>query len=159
MIYRIKPDKEMFEKYMLADELATYEKCLKDWLDFTVKCPEDLIGRLSSYKWENEEHLLTITLDSANHIISINDVTRGLVNQTPVHPRNAFRQAILDNASSVIFAHNHPSGSCTPSKEDLAITRILSQAGKIIQIPVLDHIIISLRGATSIQREHPDYFS
>lgn len=124
----------------------------------SVKDPEDVAALLAFAKYEQQEHLYIITLDSANHVIDKHQITTGLVNQTPVHPREAFKHAILDNATSVIFAHNHPSGSLEPSPEDISITRVLCAAGKILQIPVLDHIILSRAGLTSICRRDPDIF-
>lgn len=123
-----------------------------------VSSPECVAARLSFMKFEVQEHLVLVTLNSANMIIKIHDLTTGLVNQTPVHPREAFVKAIEDRAVSVIFAHNHPSGSINPSDEDVAITKVLCAAGKIIQIPVLDHIIIGKMGFTSICRLYPEIF-
>ena len=123
-----------------------------------VKSPEDLVKRLAYLKYERQEHFVQVSLDSANNIIKVHELTRGLVNQAPVHPREAFACAIEDRAVAVIFAHNHPSGNTEPSQEDFGITRILCAAGKIIQIPVIDHIIIGRRGLTSLCREHPEIF-
>lgn len=123
-----------------------------------VGTPEDLMSRLSYLKYESQEHLVLVTLNSANFVIRVHELTTGLVNQTPVHPREAFVKAIEDRAVSVIFAHNHPSGSSVPSPEDMAITRILCASGKILQIPVLDHIVIGKRGFTSICRSHAEVF-
>lgn len=124
----------------------------------SVSRPEDLMPRLSYMKYEEQEHLVLVTLNSSNDVIRVHELTTGLVNQTPVHPREAFVKAIEDRAVSVIFAHNHPSGSMSPSSEDMSITRILCASGKILQIPVLDHIIIGRRGFTSICRLDPDIF-
>lgn len=118
-----------------------------------VKNPEDVVRRLSFIKYEPQEKMIVITLDSANHVIGTHEVTKGLVNQTPVHPREVFRHAVADNAVSVIVAHNHPSGCNTPSPEDYTITKVLISAGKILQIPLIDHIVISKTGFTSICRE------
>ena len=123
-----------------------------------VKRPEDLAKRLSYLKYEPQEHFVLVSLDSSNNIIKVHELTLGLVNQTQVHPREAFARAIEDRAVSVIFAHNHPSGNTMPSPEDFAITRVLCAAGKIIQIPVIDHIIIGKRGITSLCREKPEIF-
>lgn len=122
------------------------------------RSPEDIASRISFLKYEEQEHLCVITMDSTNHIINVQELTTGLVNQTPVHPREAFRQAIADNAVSVIFAHNHPSGSTEESEEDIKITRVLVAAGKVIQIPVIDHIIISKSGFNSLLRKFPEMF-
>lgn len=109
-------------------------------------------------KYEEQEHLVLVTLNSSNDVIRVHELTTGLVNQTPVHPREAFARAIEDRAVSVIFAHNHPSGSTSPSQEDISITRILCASGKILQIPVLDHIIVGRKGFTSICRLHSELF-
>ena len=123
-----------------------------------VSVPEDILSRVAYMKYESQEHLVVISLNSANYVIRVHELTTGLVNQTPVHPREAFAMAIEDRAVSVIFVHNHPSGSLEPSSEDISITRVLCAAGKILQIPVLDHIIIGKRGFTSMCRMFPDVF-
>ena len=124
----------------------------------SVLSPEDLLSRLASLKFEEQEHFVVVTLNSANYVINVHEVTSGLVNQTPIAPREAFAKAIEDHAVAVIFAHNHPSGSTEPSSQDYAITRTLCAAGKVLQIPVIDHIIIGKGGFTSICREDPDIF-
>ena len=123
-----------------------------------VSAPEDVLSRVAYMKYEPQEHLVVISLNSANYIIRVHELTTGLVNQTPVHPREAFALAIEDRAVSVIFVHNHPSGSLEPSAEDMSITRVLCASGKILQIPVLDHIIIGKSGFTSICRCCPEIF-
>lgn len=123
-----------------------------------VISPDDVLSRLCDLKYESQEHFVVITLDSANHIIARHTITVGLANQTPAAPREVFRAAVLDNAVSIIVAHNHPSGSTEPSGEDMSITRLLVSAGEIMKIPVLDHIIISKSGYTSLCRLDPDMF-
>ena len=120
-----------------------------------VSTPEDVLSRVSYMKYESQEHLVVVSLNSANYM---HELTTGLVNQTPVHPREAFALAIEDRAVSVIFVHNHPSGSLEPSPEDMSITRVLCASGKILQIPVLDHIIIGKTGFTSLCRCFPEIF-
>lgn len=137
---------ELSGRYILSDKAIP------------VGAPEDLMSRLSYLKYEEQEHLVLVTLNSANYVIRVHELTTGLVNQTPVHPREAFVKAIEDRAVSVIFAHNHPSGSSSPSPEDLAITRVLCASGKILQIPVLDHIVVGKRGFSSICRLHSEIF-
>ena len=123
-----------------------------------VMTPEDLLSRIAYMKYEAQEHLVAVTLNSANNVINIHELTTGLVNQTPVHPREAFVKAIEDRAVAVIFVHNHTSGSTEPSEQDYAITKVLCAAGKIVQIPVIDHIIIGKCGFTSLCREMPELF-
>jgi DNA repair protein RadC len=123
-----------------------------------VSTPEDVLSRVAYMKYESQEHLVVVSLNSANYVIRVHELTTGLVNQTPVHPREAFALAIEDRAVSVIFIHNHPSGSLEPSPEDMSITRVLCASGKILQIPVLDHIIIGKSGFTSLCRMYPEIF-
>ena len=94
-----------------------------------------------------QEAFAVMTLNTKNKLIARHLVTLGLVSSAPVHPREIFRYAISDGAEAVILAHNHPSGDPTPSAEDLRVTRQLIEAGKIIGIRVLDHVIIG-RGDT-----------
>lgn len=120
--------------------------------------PEDAMPYLCWMKFEPQEHFVVLTLDSANHVIGKHDVTVGLVNQTPIAPREVFRAALLDNAVSIMVAHNHPSGSTEPSEQDWAITRMICAAGKIMKISVVDHIVVGKCGYTSMCREDPCIF-
>jgi DNA repair protein RadC len=123
-----------------------------------VTSPEKVLNVLSFLKNAMQEHFVMISLDSANHIIEVHTLTIGLANQTQIHPREAFVRAIENRAIGVIFAHNHPSGNLKPSMEDLNITKRLSEAGRLLSIPVLDHIIVSVSGFTSLKRESPHLF-
>jgi DNA repair protein RadC len=124
----------------------------------SIISPEDLLSRLAGLKFAAQEHFVVVTLNSANFVINVHDVTAGLVNQAPIAPREAFAKAIEDRAVSVILAHNHPSGSTEPSEQDFAITRMLCAAGKVLQIPVIDHIIVGKGGYTSMCRLDPEMF-
>lgn len=93
----------------------------------------------SKLKNYHKEHFYIIILNSRNH--KIEEVSVGTLNASIVHPREVFSEAIRNNAASVIFAHNHPSGDPEPSKDDLEITKKLADSGKILGIEVLDHII------------------
>jgi len=89
-----------------------------------------------------QESFMCILLDTKNKPIGIpRECTRGLLDTSPVHPREVFREAVRHSAASVILAHNHPSDDPTPSKEDIDITRRLIEAGKILGIRVTDHIV------------------
>ena len=74
--------------------------------------------------------------------VGIQEITRGSLSASIVHPREVYKAAILHNAASIILAHNHPSGSPSPSREDIAVTERILKAGKILDIPLLDHVII-----------------
>ncbi|ADY14174.1 JAB domain-containing protein [Sphaerochaeta globosa] len=96
------------------------------------------------------EHFFSITLNGAHQVVDVHAITKGLVNRTLVHPREVFRPVILDNATAIVIAHNHPSGNLEPSMEDKDITMRLRQAGDILGIKVLDHLIFSPNGYHSM---------
>lgn len=90
----------------------------------------------------DREYFVAMQLDGKNRINSLHIVSEGSLNQSIVHPRETFKSAILSNSAAVILAHNHPTGDLTPSSEDIAITRRLKEAGDLLGIRVLDHLII-----------------
>lgn len=95
-----------------------------------------------------QECMMVLLLDTKNHVIGIpRECTKGLLDQSPVHPREIFREAVRDSAASVVLVHNHPSGDPTPSRDDAEITRRLVEAGKIVGIRVADHIVIGQQTA------------
>ncbi|PKL25038.1 MAG: DNA repair protein RadC [Spirochaetae bacterium HGW-Spirochaetae-3] len=111
----------------------------------TVKQPEDVYESVKRYKAKKQEHFLVMTLDGAHQPIKTHVVSIGLVNRTIVHPREVFYRAIKDMAAAVLLVHNHPSGQVQPSQEDRDITHRLIEAGELLGIPVLDHLIISAK--------------
>jgi len=90
----------------------------------------------------DREHFRTVLLNTKNRVIRVYTVSIGGLSQAPVHPREVFKDAIRHGASAMIVVHNHPSGDATPSAEDNMITDQLASAGKLVGIPLLDHIII-----------------
>ena len=94
----------------------------------------------------DREHFIILLLDQKNQVIGINTVSMGSLTASIVHPREVFKPAILSNAASLICGHNHPSGDCQPSREDRALTKRLVEAGQLLGIPVVDHIIIGGEG-------------
>ena len=105
--------------------------------------PED-VARIFSPKLRdlNHEEFWVLLLTTSNHMMREIRITSGTLNSSLVHPRECFAEALKEKAASVIFVHNHPSGNPEPSQEDLAITKQLAEAGKILGIPVYDHIIV-----------------
>ena len=97
---------------------------------------------MEKLRYEKKEHFRSIMLNAKGHIIAVENVSTGELSSTIVHPREAFTQAVKRSAAAVIFIHNHPSGDPTPSEEDFATTKRLINAGKILGIRVLDHIVI-----------------
>jgi len=128
----------------------TRRKVLKIREGEKAKCPEDIARFLRALGIQNEEQerFLTIVLDVKNTIKGFFTVTVGLIDRAQVHSREVFRTAILQGASRVILAHGHPSGDPTPSAQDIACTRELVAAGKIIGIEVMDHVILGLPSPT-----------
>lgn len=102
---------------------------------------EFIIGGMKLNLTPTEEFWI-ICLDTKNQVIGLHMVSRGDLNSSVVHPRETFVRAILNNAASIILCHNHPSGNPTPSQADIDITRRLAEAGELLGIAVLDHIII-----------------
>jgi DNA repair protein RadC len=115
--------------------------------------PNHVIPLLSDIVNKQQECFLCISLNGANEVIEKRLVTVGLLNNCQVHPREVFADVITDRAASVIFAHNHPSGEVNPSNSDLKIQEQLTEAGKILGINIIDHIIVSKTGYYSFQ-EH-----
>lgn len=110
---------------------------------------DDVLPLISYIADKKQEYFLCVSLNGANEVIGNRVITVGLLNTSQVHPREVFVDAISDRAASVILAHNHPSGALEPSPDDIATTRQLVDAGKILGIPVLDHIIITKKSYLS----------
>jgi DNA repair protein RadC len=114
--------------------------------------PKNAYLLFKRYTKATKEQFLVLTLNAAHEPISISIVSIGTANRTVVHPREVFYKAIKDMASAIIVCHNHPSGKLEPSEEDMNITNRLNEAGKILGIRVLDHLIISKAGFLSFQK-------
>ena len=98
-----------------------------------------LRGRLEG---ELQEVFVVVSLDTMSRVIALHEVTRGILNASLVHPREVFAPALMDRAAGVILAHNHPSGDPTPSNDDKAATRQLVEAGRVLDVPVYDHVVV-----------------
>jgi DNA repair protein RadC len=118
-----------------------------------IDVPEDIYELLEDLKLEKQEHFVAVLLDAKNRVIRVANVHVGTLTSSLVGPREVFRIAIREGASSMIVAHNHPSGDPTPSPEDLEVTKKLVEVGKLLDIPVIDHIIIGNPASVSFQRK------
>lgn len=110
-----------------------------------IRSPEDVANfarKCLLLDMQSEEYLYMVCLNTKNHITSVFELSHGNVNSSIFSVREMFQKALLANAVSVILMHNHPSGDCTPSREDVDVTKRAVEAGNIIGIKVLDHIII-----------------
>ena len=114
--------------------------------EVTIRTPADAYQVLERYRTRRREHFFVLTLDGSHGITAVRIVAIGIVNRSLVHAREVFRRAIIDNAAAIVVAHNHPSGSLEPSDEDHEVTRRLGEAGQLLGIPILDHLIISRNG-------------
>jgi DNA repair protein RadC len=92
---------------------------------------------------QEKEHFYVCHLDSRNRINMVELVPIGTINQALIHPRETFRRAVAEGPYSIVIAHNHPSGDVTPSADDLLATRKLHEAGEVLGIPVVDHIVFT----------------
>jgi len=115
---------------------------VKEATEEKVASAKDIYSSLKEFSKASQEMFFVVTLNQKHVIIDKHLVSLGTATEALVHPRECFRPAIMDGAAEVIFAHNHPSGETTPSREDKQITERLKEAGKILGIRVLDHVII-----------------
>lgn len=130
------------EKLLASVELAK-RMLIADSEKFNFSNPASgaayLMPRL---RYLNQEEFWVVALNSRNKVIDSKCISKGSLDKTAVHQREVFEYAILKHAAGIVAAHNHPSGSPNPSKDDKAFTKILSNAGEVMGIPLLDHIII-----------------
>ena len=122
--------------------------------EVSVKNSETAYHEMRDIKNWDKEVFVAFYLDTRNKIISREIVSIGTLNASVVHPREIFRTAIIRNACSIILAHNHPSGNVKPSNEDIEVTRKLKEAGVIIGIQLLDHLIVSREDYYSFEDEN-----
>lgn len=108
----------------------------------TIKKPEDVFGLLkAAFQDLDREHFKVIHLNTKNQVLKVETAAIGILSSSPVHPREVFKEAVRASSAALILAHNHPSGDPTPSQDDLLLTARLKQAGEIMGIPILDHVI------------------
>jgi DNA repair protein RadC len=119
-----------------------------------ISFPPDVLPLIRHFADRKQEHFICVSLNGANEVITCRVVSVGLVNQSQVHPREVFADPITDRASAIIVAHNHPSGSLEPSREDMEMTRQLRSAGEILGIRLLDHIVFNQKGYYSFLEQN-----
>jgi len=119
-----------------------------------IKTPDEVVSLVRSrLQNKKKEHFLALLLDTRSNLIKCSEISVGSLDTSIVHPREVFKEALSASAASVIFTHNHPSGDPTPSEDDIKLTERLFQAGEIMGIEVLDHIIIGNNKYLSLKRE------
>ncbi len=123
-----------------------------------ISTPNHILPFLSEERIDKQENFVVFTLDANNQLIKKHVVTRGLVNQSQIHPRETFAPAFEDRAVSIMIVHNHPSGNLDASESDLVATRRLVEVSKIMGIPILDHVIVTALSYKSLRGDYPSYF-
>ena len=124
---------------LVKEESHKYE------VETRISCPKDIyevLTKVCRIQCNAEEVFILITLNTKNIVTGYFEVHRGTINTSLVHPREVFKRALLNNASNNMVAHNHPSGDPNPSKEDIQITERLKEAGNLLGINLIDHIIV-----------------
>jgi len=116
-----------------------------------VTKPDDILPLVAHLRDKRQEHFCCITLNGAGEVLGNRVITVGLLNHSLVHPREVFADAITDRAASIICVHNHPSGSLEPSSQDIAITAQLREAGSLVGIQLIDHVIVTKSGHVSMR--------
>ncbi len=119
-----------------------------------VTAPLDVAGLVSDLNKKDREYFLCLHLDTRSVVIGIEEITVGSLNAAVVHPREVLKGALLNNAAGIILVHNHPSGDCDPSEDDIEITKRLVKACEIMGIEALDHIIVGGGNYFSFKEEN-----
>ncbi|MBY0051960.1 JAB domain-containing protein [Brevibacillus agri] len=119
-----------------------------------IRMARDVVELFLTFLQETDrEQFFLLCLNTKNEPTALHTVSIGSLDASIVHPREVYKVAILSNAASVIVAHNHPSGDPTPSKEDIQVTRKLQEAGELLGITLLDHVIVGTEGAYTSLKE------
>ncbi len=119
----------------------------------TVASPVDALPYLTTIKNLKKEHFVALYMNARNQVIHQETISIGTLTASLVHPREVFEPAVRVCAGSIIIAHNHPSGEISPSDQDIHITRQLQEAGKILNIEILDHLIVTTKGYVSLKEK------
>ncbi|MBE0428610.1 MAG: DNA repair protein RadC [Thermoleophilia bacterium] len=118
-----------------------------------IRSPRDACRAAARIRCADREHFIVLYLNARNVVISEETISVGSLNANIVHPREVFRPAITGGAAAVILVHNHPSGDVAPSREDLSLTSRLAEAGRLLGIEVLDHLIVAGQRYLSFRSE------
>ncbi len=133
-----------FKQIRAVYETLTIKESISNQLPRCTRftSPTQIFETFSFLREETKEYFYTLHLDGKNRICCIDQVSVGTLNQSIVHPREIFKTALLSSAAVILLIHNHPTGDPTPSREDMEITRRLKEAGELLGVRVLDHIVI-----------------
>jgi DNA repair protein RadC len=145
MKYAIRTITWRFKESIELDQELTNKRTI------IIRSPTDLFQNYQSlFKNQVRERFIVFWLNSANKVIGFEIISEGILNSSLTHPREVFRGAIVATAATILLAHNHPSENPEPSQEDITITKQLAESGRIIGIPVHDHLIFAGNTYTSL---------
>ena len=144
---KIKRIRAVYETMTIKEEVSQY---LKPFTRYTT--PNQVFETFNFLRRETKEYFFAIHLDGKNRICCVDEVSVGSLNQSVVVAREVYKTALLSSAAAIIILHNHPSGDPAPSTEDIQITRRLKEAGEIIGVKLLDHIIIGDSFVSFVER-------
>lgn len=149
-----KPRTLKFKKIKAVYEIMTIKEDVSQYLQPLTRysSPQQVFDTFSFLRQETKEYFFALHLDGKNRIICVDEVSVGSLNQSVVHPREVFKTALVSSAAALIILHNHPSGDPTPSREDIEITRRLKDAGEILGVRLLDHIVIGDTYCSFVER-------
>jgi DNA repair protein RadC len=149
--------KEKSPKLQKVVEIVRIKQSIKSvskYFEYTVRSPEDAAKVLmQEIGEEDREVFMVLVLNTKNMITAIHRCHVGSINASIAHPREIYKAAILNNGASIVIGHNHPSNNCQPSNEDLQVTKRLVEAGKLLGIEVLDHIIVGENSFISLKEK------
>ena len=120
----------------------------------TIVTPKDVVAQLTDLRHNKKEHFIALYLNARNQLVHKEMISMGTLNANLVHPREVFKPALKHSAASIMVAHNHPSGDPKPSEDDLEITKRLAEAGKIMGVELLDHVIITANSYFSLKEKN-----
>jgi len=119
----------------------------------TIVTPKDVVAQLIDLRHNKKEHFIALYLNARNQLVHKETISMGTLNANLVHPREVFEPALKHSAAGIMVAHNHPSGDPKPSEDDLEITKRLAEAGKMMGVELLDHVIIAVNNHFSFKEE------
>lgn len=140
-----------------ARSVAACVELARRWMEHLAddrpfaRCPAD-VARLVRARLlgATQEHFFCVGLTSRHRVLCVQEVARGSLSQVDVHPRELFRPAVRAGAHALLLAHNHPSGDPQPSDADIAMTHRMMEVGRVVGIPVLDHVVVASAGFVSL---------
>ena len=140
---------------LAAFELAKRALEVNDTNLPTISNTKDAVAQLTDIRDLKKEHFVVLYLNARNQLLHKETISIGTLNANLVHPREVFEPALEYSAAQIVAAHNHPSGDPKPSEDDVEITKRLTEAGKMMGVEMMDHIIVSKNGSFSFREEKP----